>query len=245
MAYILGEFPPGSINSLLSPDEVAEAMERHLRKDQYEWAQKRIGVDVARFGDDKTVLFPRQGLATFHPVEMRNARTEAIVARIVAGQAKWEAEMVVVDGTGGYGAGVVDGLRVAGVQPIEYQAAGKADDPRFFNKRSEVNWRMAQWVKRGGALPNVPGLKRQLTALTYYMDKGKLRVTEKDQMKKLLNGTSPDEADALSETFIYEDMPGRFGSLTPSALGQGKVKIDAEDDQLGSVKIDTEENQAA
>ena len=38
---------------------------------RYEWAQKRIGVDVARFGDDRTVIWPRQGLCAFQPIEMR------------------------------------------------------------------------------------------------------------------------------------------------------------------------------
>ena len=57
-------------------------MHRHLPPDVYLWAQKRLGVDVARFGDDRTVLFPRQGLAAFRPVIMRNARTTDIAARV-------------------------------------------------------------------------------------------------------------------------------------------------------------------
>jgi len=58
---VLGEFPPTSINALLG---VEEAMPRHLRIDQYDWAQKRLGVDVVRFGDDRTVIFPRQALSS-------------------------------------------------------------------------------------------------------------------------------------------------------------------------------------
>src|SRR6185436_18380446 len=54
MAYILGKFPPSAINALIGVEEVQAAMERHLRDDDYTWAQKRIGVDVARFGDDAT-----------------------------------------------------------------------------------------------------------------------------------------------------------------------------------------------
>src|SRR5574338_1652203 len=69
MAYILGKFPPSSINTLLGPDEVAESIGRHLTEDKYGFAQKRIGVDVSRFGDDRTIIFPRQGLSAFTPVE--------------------------------------------------------------------------------------------------------------------------------------------------------------------------------
>ena len=75
MAFILGLFPPSSLNIMIGPDEVAKAMGRHLTEDIYVSAQKRLGVDVARFGDDRTVLFPRQGLAGRKPVIMRGART--------------------------------------------------------------------------------------------------------------------------------------------------------------------------
>jgi len=59
MATILGMFPPASINQLLGIEEVEAAMARGLRPDVYEWEKKRLGIDVARFGDDRTVLFPR------------------------------------------------------------------------------------------------------------------------------------------------------------------------------------------
>jgi phage terminase large subunit len=57
-SYILGQFPTQAFNALLTVEEVEAAMHRHLRDDAFSWAQKRIGVDVARFGDDRTVLFP-------------------------------------------------------------------------------------------------------------------------------------------------------------------------------------------
>ena len=108
MSQILGLFPPASINSLLSIEEVELAMTRHLREDQFDWSQKRLGVDVARFGDDRTSLFPRQGLAAHLPVNMRNARTTEIAARVALAKERWSPEVVFVDSTGGYGAGVED-----------------------------------------------------------------------------------------------------------------------------------------
>lgn len=47
MAYILGQFPPGSLNSLMSLEDVEAAMGRHLLEDAYNWSQKRLGVDGA------------------------------------------------------------------------------------------------------------------------------------------------------------------------------------------------------
>lgn len=206
MAYILGLFPPSSINVLMGPDEVAAAIDRHLSEDKYNFSQKRLGIDVARFGDDRTVIFPRQGLASFKPVEMRNARSNEIAARVAMAKAKWHSEMEFVDGTGGYGSGVIDFLYQAGHTPLEVHFSGKAIDSRYFNKRSEMWFGMAEWVKRGGALPNAPGLQRELTAPTYTFQNGKFRVEEKDQIKKRLQ-FSPDMADALGLTFALPDMP--------------------------------------
>lgn len=206
MYSILGLFPPSSINSLLGPDEVRAAMSRHLRPDAYNWSQKRLGVDVARFGDDRTIIFPRQGLASFKPVEMRNARSNEIAARVMMAKKNWRSETEFVDGTGGFGSGVVDSLIQAGFSPFEINFSGKAIDPRYFNKRAEIHFQLAEWVKRGGALPNIPELLRELTAPTYTLQNGKLRVEDKDQIKKRL-GFSPDLADALALTFAHPDQP--------------------------------------
>lgn len=206
MSFILGLFPPSSVNALLGPDEVAAAMKRYLREDQYEYAQKRLGVDVARFGDDRTIIFPRQGLAAFKPAEMRGARTNEIAARVSLAKGRWKSEIEMVDDTGGYGAGVIDSLLQAGHSPLPVNFSGKAIDPRYFNKRSEMWFLMAEWVKRGGALPNISELARELTAPRYYFQGGKLRLEDKDQIKERLK-LSPDMADALCLTFALPDMP--------------------------------------
>lgn len=230
MYSILGLFPPSSINSLISPDEVRSAMTRHLRADVYNWSQKRLGVDVARFGDDRTIIFPRQGLAAFKPVEMRNARTTEIAARIMTAKKAWGSECEYVDGTGGFGGGVVDNLIVAGFSPFEINFSSKATDPRYYNKRSEMHFECAKWVKRGGALPNIPELIRELSSPTYTLHKGMLRVEEKDQIKKRLK-FSPDYADALALTFAHPDQPG-MNSLQARVDSMKKTKVEHDYDPV-------------
>lgn len=227
-ATILGEFPPQGFNSLFSLEDVERSMNGHLLIDQYDWSQKRLGVDVARFGDDATVLFPRQGLRAAPFVIMRNARTQEIAARIMEARRRWEHEIDIVDGSGGYGAGVVDALIQAGFPPIEFYGSGKADDPRYFNRRSECYFRLSEWVKRGGVLPKDAQLKRELVSHTYVLQGGKLRVEEKDQIKKRL-GFSPDRADALSMTFALADMPA---SGTTYGRDYGVQKVVTEYDPL-------------
>ena len=209
-ATILGQFPPSSINALLGVEEVERAMQRHLREDQYNWAQKRLGCDVARYGDDRTVIFPRQGLAAFTPQIMRHARNSAvsvdIANRVMAARARWGSELEFFDATGGWAAGAVDVMRANGCGPINVQFAAPALDPRYANRRAEIWYAMAQWVQDGGALPPLPEMVAELTTPTYVFHKGKFLLEDKDQVKKRI-GRSPDLADALALTFGLVEMP--------------------------------------
>lgn len=225
MAYILGQFPSSSINTLLGADVVADALGRHLREDAYSFSQKRLGVDVARFGDDRTVIFPRQGLAAMKPVIMRGARTPDIAARVALAKSRWNSELEFVDGTGGYGSGVIDALLQGGHSPHEVQFAGKPIDIRYANKRAEMWFDMADWIKRGGAIPNMPELGRELTAPTYTFVKGKFLLEPKEQIKKRL-GFSPDLADALALTFALPDMPANPGHMIGVENDVNKCKSD-------------------
>lgn len=223
MSYILGRFPKSGINALLSVDQVEDAMRRHLRKDAYDFSQKRLGVDVARFGYDSTVLFPRQGLRAHKYVEMRNARTPEIAARVMAAKRRWDGEMEFVDGTGGFGGGVVDALIQGGLTPFEIHFSSKPLDNRYYNKRAEMWFEMAEWVKRGGALPRCNKLKKELTAPTYSFKNGKMILESKDQIKDRL-GFSPDRADGLALTFALPDQPSDRHFL--SILQNQKVDFD-------------------
>lgn len=207
-AYILGRFPESGINTLLTADQVEDSFARQLHEVDYEYAQKRIGVDVARFGDDSTIIYPRQGLRAFNYAEMRGAVSPDIAARVALAKAKWGSEMEFVDGTGGYGAGVVDFLKQAGHSPLEIHFSSKAIDPRYYNKRSEMWFSMAEWVKRGGSIVQDSKLKKELTTPTYSFKNGKFIVEPKESIKDRL-GFSPDIADALCLTFALPEMPGK------------------------------------
>jgi len=228
---VFNEFPPTSINALFGPEEVAAMMSRRVPRESYEHSQRRIGVDVAGGGDDKTILFPRQGLAAFRPVEMRNAKPSEIAARIVLAKARFRSEMELVDNTGGFGSGVINYAQDAGLSPIPVEFAGKADDPGFYNKRAEMWFRMSEWGKRGGALPNLPALTKQLTTATYTQKNGKFLMEPKELMKERL-GSSPDEADALCCTFCIEDLPGSDPLSQLIARVQGSRRAEAEYDVL-------------
>jgi hypothetical protein len=214
-SYILGLFPDGSLNTLLSVDEVRTAMGRNLQPDQYEWAQKRLGIDVARFGDDRTVIFPRQGLIAFRPIILRHQRTDAIAAKVLQVKRAFQSELDFVDDTGHWGHGVVDNLLSAGQGAHAVMFSDPAINPRYFNRRAEMWFEMADWVKRGGCLPAMPELVPELTQPRFGYKSGKLILEDKDQVKKRLS-FSPDLGDALALTFALADRPGATSTNSPT-----------------------------
>lgn len=223
---ILGEFPDQSINSLLSSDEVENAFKRTYHEDHFNFAQKRIGCDVALQGDDETVMFPRQGLVAFSPTMMRTQKPSEIASRLIMAKNRWEADRVYVDNTGGWGSGVIDSYTGAGHAAVPVEFSGKATDSGFYNRRSEMWWRLAQWVKRGGALPNCPELVAELSEPTYTHKNGKLIIEPKEKIKERL-GRSPDRADALAMTFYDIEMPGKTtmeNALDRLRLGDNRPK---------------------
>jgi phage terminase large subunit len=211
MSYFLGQFPPGSIDSLLSVQEVENAMQRNPKPEIYEWAQKRLGIDVARFGDDRTVIFPRQGLYAMPPTTMRHKRdspaTTDIANRVMFMKNEWRSEMEFFDNTFQWAKGAIDVMRAAGHSPIAVEFDKPSPNPSFGNMRAQCWMKLADWVKEGGCLPESPGLIAELTAPTYFFTGGKFMLEPKDQIKKRL-GRSPDEAEALALTFALPDMPG-------------------------------------
>lgn len=232
MVNVLGEFPPAAFNALLSVEEVEAAMRRHLKRDRFEWAQRRLGIDVARFGDDRTVIFPRQGPVAFKPIVMRHARDESvsvmIANRVAHAKAQWGSELELMDATGGWGAGARDVLVATGipVHQVQFGAPARERDV-YANQRAEIWFAMAKWIREGGVLPNLPEIVGELTEPTYvYSPKGQIQVEPKKLVKERI-GRSPDLADALAVTFGYPEQPGASGQAAiVEALGSRKALHD-------------------
>jgi hypothetical protein len=200
MVNVFGKFPASSLNTLIGPDECREATRRTYSMDDIARAPKVLGVDVARFGDDASVIFPRQGLQAFKPIKLRNLDGVQGAGRVAREYQDWRADGVFVDDSGGYGASWIDQLRVLGHSPIGIGFASKPLNPRYENKRSEMYFEAIQWIKDGGAIPDVPELIAALSQTTYSFRGDRLLLEPKEQVKARL-GYSPDDADAFALTF--------------------------------------------
>ena len=93
-------------------------------------------------------------------------------------------------------------MRQLGHDVIGVQFGGRAADYRYFNKRSEMYFELAKWVKAGGSLPDDRELKEELCATTFIYQGDKFRIVDKGIIKDQL-GRSPDKADALALTFAH------------------------------------------
>lgn len=207
LVNVFGRFPPASLNALLGPDDVKAAMNRSVPLKVYVNSPKVLGGDVARQGDDAQVLFPRQGVVAFKPKMTRIPDLMQLAGQWAQSIKKWIPDAVFIDATGGFGHGVIDPLRSWGYDVVDVQFSGKAlRANQFFNKRSEMLWDMAQWVKAGGCIPNIPELLEELTALEYTFKGDKILVIPKEQVKEKI-GRSPDYSDALALTFAYPVNP--------------------------------------
>jgi phage terminase large subunit len=210
MVTILGQFPPSSFNSLIGPNDMKAAIGRHIPLSSFDRAAKTIGIDVARYGDDETVVWPRQGLAAFEPTHFKNAHPDDIAGFVAGLFMEWNADAVEVDATGGFGDGVVDSLGRIGITALRVQFAGKPiDDRKFFNKRSEIIWLLCDWIKNGGAIapgPWADKLTQELTKMEYTFKGDKIIIEEKEMIKAKI-GRSPDYSDALACSFAFPVAP--------------------------------------
>lgn len=214
---VRGEFPGAGEAQFISSAVVHAARGRHISLDQYGHAPRVMGVDVARFGGDQSVIARRQGLILLGQRKFRGLDTQTL-ADLVAQEAEaWAADAIFVDGVG-VGAGVVDRLRRLGAKVFDAQAGGRAlDADRFLNRRAEMWSAMRDWLLAGGAIPDDPELAEQLAAPEYaYNVADKLQLESKDDMKKR-GLASPDCADALALTFYAPVTAARQG-------GAAKVK---------------------
>lgn len=205
LVNIFGQFPPSSPNALIGPDEVREAMRRSYQAHQIGNAAKVLGLDVARFGDDSSVLAPRHGIQMLPLLKWRNMDSTAGAAHVSRYWGEWNADGCMIDMSGGYGTGWYDQLKTMGRAPLAVEFGGGAVlKERYANKRAEMAFQFVQWIKDGGALPDDGNLLAQLTETTYSFARGgdKFILEPKEHVKERL-GTSPDEMDACMCTFAF------------------------------------------
>ena len=208
---VRGVFPSQSAMQFIARDTVDKAVARPMPHVPYTKMVAIMGVDVARFGDDASVIRVRfgQDARSMEKKKYRGLDGWELGAKI----AEWYNELikmgvgkVVINvDTGGVGASPVDWLRHNNypVNAINF-GSDPANKQRYKNLRAEMWGRMREWLEQGGCIAEDDDLVTDLTAVEYtYTPTNQLLLERKEDMKKR-GLASPDDADALALTFAIQ-----------------------------------------
>ena len=207
---IRGVFPRAGSMQFIASDDVDMAMAREVPYEAHYHMPVVLACDVARYGDDKTVITLRQGRKVLKMFKHRELNTMEVAREVSHKIREYRPAVTFVDEVG-IGAGVVDRLRQLGHTVVGVNAGEKPDDDEtYHNKRAEMWDRMRKWIRDGGDLPNDNELRASLIGLEYgYTDQRtgeRLRLERKADMKKR-GLDSPDEGDSLAYSFYHEIAP--------------------------------------
>lgn len=202
----------GSIANAFIPGELVLVAQSKGPADIAPAGGLRVGVDVARFGDDKSVITFRRGRVMLKQVVLAKLDVTQVAGRVKSEISAYaeQPEQIAVD-TIGIGAGVADVLR--GWYPdktdkhsgrtrkvvVDVNASLRMDNGEDYNLRAFMWRQMREWLK-GASIPNDQDLKTDLTALRYLFKGGELLLESKDDAKKR-GVKSPDRGDSLALTF--------------------------------------------
>lgn len=197
---VKGTFPDKAYDGYISATTVALAGEREAYVDN--GASLIMAADVARYGDDATVIGWRQGSnARVKPWLSFRGLGNVQVADIIQEQASLhKPDAIIIEGVGP-GIGVIDILKHRGFRVFEAYPNGQPKNTRnFYNARAEWWSIMRDWLLNSGAIPPIPDLHTQIVGVRYKTQGDKLLMEAKKDMKDR-GLPSPDHADTLALTF--------------------------------------------
>lgn len=206
---VMGNFPQQGEDTLIPLLWIELAMERWDETPEDKPVQ--LGVDVAAFGSDKTVIAVRKGkkLSALNVYSQKNTRETAGLVLQFAREN--DTRKIAVDEIG-VGRGVVDSLEEDGYYGVGVNVAERSRDPeRYHNLRAELWYSFREMLdpdKEPIALPPDDELLSELASVKYKVDsRGAIQIESKEDMKKRL-GHSPDRADAAVLAFSNTQREG-------------------------------------
>jgi hypothetical protein len=213
---VRGVFPRAGSLQFIDGERIDAAVDRALVANPT--APLVMGVDIARQGEDQTVIRFRRGLdaRSIPAVKFRIPDLMQVASRVMEQVNLHKPAAVFIDGTG-IGWGVHDRLGQLGCPHLVgvdfggradrtdsgavYSAVGDAA-ARYANKRAEMWGLMKEWCK-AGCLPDDRDLAADLSAVEYGYDASDAILLERKDDMKRRGLASPDDGDALALTFAY------------------------------------------
>jgi hypothetical protein len=207
---VLGQFPRRGEMEFFSAEEIDQAM---VRDDPYvdRSVPLVVGVDVARFGANNSVIYPRKGrdARSIARESYNGLSTTDLTHRIFATFERYRPDGIFIDG-GGVGGGVVDQCRNRRLYVTEVLFQHRDDisgilfdtsGERYANKRAAMYGALRSWIKTG-ALPLDSELKKAMLAIRYtFNKKDEIQLIAKEDILADNPNIALDDLDALALTF--------------------------------------------
>ena len=209
---IYGEFLDTTSNVLFNLALIENAFSTQMSNEK---ASIVWGLDVAREGDDESVLCIRQGYGVTNFYTFRLDSVTALAREIfgIYERSEEKPDAIFIDSVG-VGAGVFDTLVDFGLRGIVREAkfSYKATNEKLYaNKRAEAYFTLKEKFRLLSIVPN-DKLKKQLSTISFYYDKKeRYLLLPKENIKKEF-GFSPDLADALALTF-FDPLPAKINTI--------------------------------
>lgn len=203
---VLGEPPAADSDSLIPYEWCINAKELQLETQPNDPIV--FGVDVARQGDDSSVILVRQGPVIHEIHELQKVDTVELSRWVAMRAADWDPQAIYIDAAG-LGVGVYDELRRQGVPNVYAVNVGIAPrTDKFVRLRDELWWELRQRFEHNRiSLASTPDMQliAELSGIKFAVnDHGKIKVESKLEMRKR-NMPSPNKADALMLTMTAPD----------------------------------------
>ena len=218
---VLGEFALRDDDTLIPAELVDAAMSRDVALNEREPIV--YGIDVARFGDDRSVLCKRQGNVVLEFKTWQGLDLMQLTGAVVNEANIDKPAEICVDSIG-LGSGVADRLRELGFTVRDVNVSeSSAMNPTAAKLRDELWLAVKEWLnQRACRLPKMDELRQELVAPTYtFVSSGKIKVEGKAEMKRR-GMRSPDLADAICLTFA--SVAARVGGRSPRWVPGKAVK---------------------
>lgn len=212
-ARVLGEFPMIGVGNNIIPNYWIE--KAFQNENRIEDGKIRFGVDVARYGDDETVIVIKDGYSVKNIIRINSMDTVEISDEIVKLVYYYQPHEVVVE-TAGVGAGVFDNLKHKKVKTklLQFEPGGLPANKKYENIMTEAWWNLRECfnpTKSGLPLMSLKedeDVLSQLSSRNYVIKaSGKIGLEDKATHKKR-NGNSPDIGDAMAMAFYDGNLKG-------------------------------------
>lgn len=224
---VMGSFPVQGDDTLIPLTRVEEAVNREV--EVLDTDHEMIGVDIARFGGDKTIFMYRKGNKVLEMKEFSHKDTMETAQNLFAFAELYPNASINLDVIG-VGGGVVDRIRqllpTRNIIPVNVGESA-IDKERFLNKRAELYWNLREMFIKGEIqIPNDEDLIAQLSSQKFkFTSRGQIQIEAKDEFKKRGMG-SPDKADALMLAFNTVGTTLLFTTLEKPLIPTDEVKIE-------------------